>query len=726
MISIHRGRAPKIFRTTRAPIDRLIWKVFGGDDDAEAAYRRSEPLERHLRNAGVRRPLARTFHGKCAFCETRIEAGQGSPDHFRPRNNTLNFRGEHFARHYFWLAFEWTNLHLVCADCRQAKANRFPLRDEAMRAAVPTGPQVAKREINRALAREHPLLLDPCRDDPAEHLYFDQDSAAAVSKTEQGEVSIELYDLNRTQLCAARGRALAELDRELDGLDGPVTRKLAERLLGDDVEYAAIRRQRFAAWARDRDVDDDVPAAWLRPAPETRAIPDPVAMSFSIDAGGDQEPPGASPAGDTYYRQSRKIEKVVLRDFRSIDELVLELPRGTSERAGWAMILGENGTGKSTMLHGIALALSSDDYRAQLVERRNVDPAGYVRRVSEGEGPTTGSVEVYLTGVREPARLEVRRGERRFFGSPATDVFLLVGYGSTRLLPRGRAESSGTRHARVDNLFDPFVPLGDARSWLLERTPEEFKPLAAAFRKLLDLGSDFNLIQNHDAGRIEVSMYHTVVPLEQLSDGYQSVIALTADVMSILHAKWGSMAIAEGVVLLDELGAHLHPKWRMRIIKSLRETFPRVQFIVTTHDPLCLRGLDDGEVIVARRDRRRRVVVRTDLPPVAGLRVDQLLTSEHFGLASTLDPEVERDFEAYYQLLAEDQLDDQQRQRLEQLKQRFDQRHMLGNDRRERLMLEAIDRHLAREAELATAGERQSAKGRLEVQLDNLLAALEV
>ena len=196
--------------------------------------------------------------------------------------------------------------------------------------------------------------------------------------------------------------------------------------------------------------------------------------------------------------------------------------------------------------------------------------------------------------------------------------------------------------------------------------------------------------------------------------------------MSILHAKWGSMAIAEGVVLIDELGAHLHPKWRMRIVKSLRETFPKVQFIITTHDPLCLRGLDDGEVIVARRDRDRRVMIRTDLPPVAGLRVDQLLTSEHFGLASTLDPEVERDFEAYYELLAEDDLDPEQQQRLEQLQQRFDRRQMLGNDRRERLMLEAIDRHLAREAERATAEERQEAKGRLEVQLDNLLAALEV
>ena len=105
-------------------------------------------------------------------------------------------------------------------------------------------------------------------------------------------------------------------------------------------------------------------------------------------------------------------------------------------------------------------------------------------------------------------------------------------------------------------------------------------------------------------------------------------------------------------MLIDELGAHLHPRWRMRIVPSLRQVFPRVQFLTSTHDPLCLRGLGDGEVVVVKRDPDGEVVAVTDLPSVAGLRVDQLLTSEHFGLNSTIDPELDSLFAEYYLLKA--------------------------------------------------------------------------
>ena len=115
----------------------------------------------------------------------------------------------------------------------------------------------------------------------------------------------------------------------------------------------------------------------------------------------------------------------------------------------------------------------------------------------------------------------------------------------------------------------------------------------------------------------------STVPLDRLSDGSQSVVALACDVLAVLLNRWTDAAAAEGIVVLDELGAHLHPRWRMRIVVGLRKLFPRVQFLVTTHDPLCLRGLEAGEVALIERldDEDRTVVVRQDLPSVAGLRV---------------------------------------------------------------------------------------------------------
>ena len=70
---------------------------------------------------------------------------------------------------------------------------------------------------------------------------------------------------------------------------------------------------------------------------------------------------------------------------------------------------------------------------------------------------------------------------------------------------------------------------------------------------------------------------------------------------------------------------------------------PRVQFIGTTHDPLCLRGLEDGEVIVLQRDEVGQIISIPNLPSIKGMRADQLLTSDFFGLSSTVDPETELD-----------------------------------------------------------------------------------
>jgi predicted ATP-binding protein involved in virulence len=185
------------------------------------------------------------------------------------------------------------------------------------------------------------------------------------------------------------------------------------------------------------------------------------------------------------------------------------------------------------------------------------------------------------------------------------------------------------------------------------------------------------------------------LPLAQLSQGYQSVLALVVDIMADMHPIWPTMEVAEGIVLLDEIGAHLHPRWNMRIVGSLRKVFPRIQFLATTHNPLCLRELYDDEVVVLRRSGRKEIEAITDLPPVAGLRADQLLTSEYFGLQSTMDPDIEVKLNEYYRLLAVRQRSEAQDKRLQELKTQLEELDLMGETRRERLMLEAIDQMLA-------------------------------
>jgi predicted ATP-binding protein involved in virulence len=89
----------------------------------------------------------------------------------------------------------------------------------------------------------------------------------------------------------------------------------------------------------------------------------------------------------------------------------------------------------------------------------------------------------------------------------------------------------------------------------------------------------------------------------ELSDGYRNVVAIAADLAvkaAMLNPQLAEKALemTPGVVLIDELDLHLHPKWQRRIIEDLRRTFPLVQFICTTHSPFLIQSLRSGEELI--------------------------------------------------------------------------------------------------------------------------------
>ncbi len=94
-----------------------------------------------------------------------------------------------------------------------------------------------------------------------------------------------------------------------------------------------------------------------------------------------------------------------------------------------------------------------------------------------------------------------------------------------------------------------------------------------------------------------------------LSHGYQSTIAWIADLVGqILWEAKGTLLPQdmEGLVLIDELDLYLHPRWQRTLIRTLKETFPRIQFVATTHSPLSLVGLrpDQDEIVRLVIDER--------------------------------------------------------------------------------------------------------------------------
>jgi predicted ATP-binding protein involved in virulence len=162
--------------------------------------------------------------------------------------------------------------------------------------------------------------------------------------------------------------------------------------------------------------------------------------------------------------------------------------------------------------------------------------------------------------------------------------------------------------------------------------------------------------------------------------------------MRSIYKVYKSGNLAEGIVLIDEIDAHLHPTWKMRIVSGLREAFPRMQFIVTSHDPLTLRGIHNGEIAVLQRNRHFINTIN-DLPDPAGLRIDQLLTSEMFGMNSTIDPKYDNLIkEYYYQLSLPDYERDEEFQKLKEALEEF---KYLGSTNRERILYEVIDEYIS-------------------------------
>lgn len=132
-----------------------------------------------------------------------------------------------------------------------------------------------------------------------------------------------------------------------------------------------------------------------------------------------------------------------------------------------------------------------------------------------------------------------------------------------------------------------------------------------------------------------------VIPLNRMSDGYKAMFTLATDIFRELLTRYRDLEEAHAIVIIDEIETHLHPRWKMQVMRALRRALPRVQFIVTTHDPLCLRGMENGEVVVLQKDAEGRVVALENLPDIKGMRAEQILTSDYFGLSSTVDPETE-------------------------------------------------------------------------------------
>lgn len=330
------------------------------------------------------------------------------------------------------------------------------------------------------------------------------------------------------------------------------------------------------------------------------------------------------------------IKSIEINKVRSIDKFKMEF----EQYPGWHVLIGDNGSGKSTIIRSIALALmeESDVYALSLLEdfikwlhpdEKKAEISLSIIRDNNYDKPVYNATENMTADVNmtihrngsEKVRINAKVTENALWGENDFSGWFAAAYGPFRRL-RGDAEKFSHLYASRPRLgacltaFRDDAALTQLASWLKDlkldagKKKKEKEKLDGIINfinssKLLPFGAtllndiDSDGIKLRDANGVDIS-------LDEMSDGYRSVLSMTLDIIRFLIETYGidkvfpnsnqSTIDLPGVILIDEVDVHLHPTWQTEIGQWFTKYFPQIQFIVATHTPLICRACENGSI----------------------------------------------------------------------------------------------------------------------------------
>lgn len=347
------------------------------------------------------------------------------------------------------------------------------------------------------------------------------------------------------------------------------------------------------------------------------------------------------------------LKNLKLCNFRCFEDVEIEFDKQMT------VLVGGNGSGKTTIMEGAAVALgtifvsmdglsgrkinktdahlkvfsvgSTDDVQAQYpVEVSAVGVIGqeegeWRRSLNSEGGNTTFKDAKFLTDISEKYQNRLRAGDSSLI------LPVLAYYGTSRLWDYHREKKSDTfkTSTRTNGYIDCLDGTANIKlmmNWFKKMTIQKYQmqetnggdipELRAVYRAMETCFSavtgyenvkiQYNLNTNDlDVCYTDASNLQMQIPLGQLSDGYKSTISLIADIayrMAVLNPQLLNNILTEtdGVVLIDEVDLHLHPAWQQRVLKDLMNIFPKVQFIVSSHAPAVINSIRSENLVILK------------------------------------------------------------------------------------------------------------------------------
>lgn len=377
--------------------------------------------------------------------------------------------------------------------------------------------------------------------------------------------------------------------------------------------------------------------------------------------------PGIAPAPESPAGLEDDVappSRIIVKGMRSLDELDLELQPPAEGEGLTLVLLGDNGTGKTTLLRGVAFALV-DSTVASSFSARSRPPfirSGHTEATCEVR-TRGGTFRTWIVPGADAERAEVR--------DPVTSRPFVVAYGCRRNAATSSADGDEmTPAGEIDNLFDRPSGTVSVEDWLARLKAASQKPDDDAWKTWLAArGALVEMLPNvasldFDArGRLLATLEDeakTQVEFGALSDGYLTTAGWIADMM----ARWmsrqrgrlgrtvepGFCARMSGYLLLDEVDLHLHPLWQTHVLRDVRRLFPRMHLIVTTHNPMTLVGARPGEVRRLLRDPKTGRITANAPTEDPRLRTGSELYKHFFQITDLYPTELARSLRRYHAL----------------------------------------------------------------------------
>jgi len=339
-----------------------------------------------------------------------------------------------------------------------------------------------------------------------------------------------------------------------------------------------------------------------------------------------------------------KLKKLRLTNFRNYEDFEIEFNENLN------VIVAENGAGKTTILDGVTVALGqflsgfdtgkdsgfhSDDARLSVVQNTNskmlsmesnypiaLEASGEINgKNKEWSRELSGKKSKTTYGNTKALREYAKELQNSVRNLEDISLPIISYYGTGRLWNQKQttkeSKNNTSRLFGYDKALEPASTYKEFAKWFEDESKAQYNKLIYRIQKGEDvIGKEIDESQSlksirqavdicllvsqwqdirYDSEFQKITVTHPiqgVVPVEYLSDGVRSMLAMTADIAyrctKLNPHLDNAPKETEGVVMIDEVDLHLHPRWQQTVIPSLQEAFPKIQFIVTTHSPQVL------------------------------------------------------------------------------------------------------------------------------------------